>query len=39
MKKIFKKYDKIITLEDHSKIGGIASIVNELQTNMNLVER
>jgi len=30
MKKIFNKYDKIITLEDHSEIGGLASIVNEL---------
>lgn len=30
VKNIFKKYRKIIILEDHSKIGGLASIVKEL---------
>ena len=29
-KKIFSKYKKIITIEDHSKIGGLGSIIKEL---------
>jgi len=34
-KKIFKKYKTIITIEDHSKIGGLASITKELAFKYN----
>lgn len=36
IKKIFNKYEKIIILEDHSKIGGLGSIVKELAFELKL---
>jgi transketolase len=36
LKKIFKKYKKIIVIEEHSKIGGLSSIIkNELSVSIN----
>ena len=38
MDKINKKYKKIITIEDHSEIGGIGSICKEYIKNKNKVK-
>jgi len=36
LKKIFKKYKKVIVIEEHSKIGGLSSIIkNELSVSIN----